>query len=305
MRAAGFLAGGIPGFNEDAVTVFVKQFMKHDDAAAMAEVCERMATSWEGRMRPSLGEVLDEYRRHPRIAAEREASTAAAMARTAGGAKHCTGGGWVDVPEGNGLRKPCPRCSPYLADVYSDVDKWERYLTGTPLHELHEAVTWDNHLRKMKMEVPMPPPCKVDTVHDPERIVDFADGMAKFHDEYRSVYGREMGDPVVANPVYAADVIMRDGTFDPNREVWHASYVQVSGAFRGDHARATAALRALGRRLSWDDRGKLTLRPPDEATPSPAPEGAAPPPPPPERPQDASGLLSAALGETRRRMEEQ
>lgn len=305
IHCVGLLAGGLSGFGEDAVEVYTDQIMKRaDDFEAMSEVCEQIVATWKpvehgGAFRPGLGEILDEYRNHPRVAAQREASTAAALARTVG-ATHCTGSGWVDVPDGDGLRKPCPRCNPYLAEVYADADKWARYRNGAALSDLHDGV---NRGRDGAMKVEsMSAPCKVDTRYDPERIVDFAEGMQIARDEYRSLYGREIGDSVVANPVYAADIIMRDGTFDPLREVWRATYSDVANGFNQDHARAIASLHGLGRRLTHDNSGKLTLRPPSEPAPA-LPAATDPPPPPSERPPDASGLLAEALGETRRRME--
>lgn len=139
-------------------------------------------------------------------------------------------------------------------------------------------------------------------------IPSHTEGQAIANDAYRSLYGRDIGGPIIPTPEYAENLIVDRGRRDRYGN-WVATYGDVVKGFRGDQARTRASLDAIGRRLSSDGRGKLTLRPPDEPvaahTPSPAPDSAAPPPPPPERPQDASGLLSAALGETRRRMEDE
>ena len=264
--AVGILAGALPGWPANATDVFVEQFMKHAaDGAAMREVCENIAATWRGEFRPSLGEVLDEYRRHPSVAAERASSVAEALAKTAG-ATHCAGNGWVEVPASNGLRRPCPRCSPYLSDVYDDPEKWERYLNGTGLDELHDQVTKGRDGR-LKMETPMPPPCRTDTRYDPERFPDFAEGMAIAADEYRSLYGREIGDAVIGNPEFAALVIENYDHYDPVNEVHYATFAIVVDGFSGNYARAIASLNALGKRLTWDSRGKLTLRPAPETPP--------------------------------------
>lgn len=235
MRAVGFLAGGLAGFSEDAVTMFVDQFERHDDGEAMAEVCEQIALTWRphdhgGALRPGIGEVLDLYRKHPRVAAEREARTDAALAS--------------DDREGS-------------------------------------------------------------------RLVSAAEGMQIARDEYRRLYGRDMGEAPVPNPAFAEHAIKSLDHFDPTNEVWLAHFQDVARAFGGDFAKARASLDALGRRIISDNIGRLVLFPAPEvpvtvseppSVPS-APQGAPQPLAPSERPLDVSGL-SEALDETRRRMED-
>lgn len=238
MRAVGYLAGGLSGFGDDAVSMFVEQFIKQDDAAAMEEVCERIALGWRphehgGAMRPGIGEVLDAYRKHPRVEAERQASTDRALASDT---------------RGSG------------------------------------------------------------------RIVSAAEGIQIARDEYRRLYGREMGEAPAPNPDFAEQVIKDLGHFDEHNECWYAHFTDVARAFGGDFHRARLSIQALerNRRLITDSQGRLALRsavavpvaaysPP--SLPS-APDGADQPLPPSERPPDPSALLSEALGETARRLED-
>lgn len=310
-HAVGLLIGGVAMWPEAATDGFVTTFVNHaDDAEAMIEVCDRIAVSWRDRAgRPSVGDVLDEYRRHPRVAAEREASASASMARSAG-STWCEGTGMIATSDG---MRPCPRCNPYLADVYADPARWnDRYRAGTPLHELHGSLTVTHG--QLRSETPMPPPCKRDTHHDPDRFVSAAEGVQRAEDQHRSMFGRGIDEPPVANPMFAAEIIEGSGHFDPYREVWTSTYSVVVDAFRGDHARARVSLKALGARLTHANNGNLTLRPnerPDEPgsppqppAQSPAPHGAAEPSPPSERPLSAK-VLAEALGKTRRLMEEE
>jgi hypothetical protein len=306
MMAVGFLAGGIPGFGEDALAIFTRAFEHEDFPGAMAEVCERLARTWEpgpsGAFIPSLREVLDEYRRHPLVVAEREASVAAALARR-GTSEHCNGNRWVSTPDG---QKPCPRCNPVLAEIFKTPDRWERFSGGIQTHELTDMVTFTDR-KGMKVEGGLPPACKTDTRYDPERIPGFADGMAIARDEYRSVYGREIGDSVVANPQYAIDIIERDGLYDPENGVWYSTFTQVLDGFRGDYKRTIASLHGVGpRRLAWDNRGRLMLRPAPPAPESPGQTPLAGGPGeaagPPDAPMDVGGFADA-LRATRQRIE--
>lgn len=307
--AVGLLIGGVSMWPEAATDGFVAAFVKHvDNAEALMEVCEQIAFGWKDRAgHPTTGEVLAAYRAHPDVTAEREMRTAEALARTVS-TTHCKGSGWVDVIEdGVSRMKPCRRCHPYLADLFEDPERWTRWRNGVQTFELHEAVTAGGRGSEMKTEVPMPGSCKVDTRHDPERIPDFADGNAGARDEYRSVYGRLPEDAVIANPVYAAQVIMNQDRYDVGRDVWRATYVEVLTAFNGDHPRTVASLHALGRRLVWDNQGKLALKPPPEPrealqeprTPLPAPPDT---PEPADSLQDATSLMHQALGDVATRI---
>jgi hypothetical protein len=146
---------------------------------------------------------------------------------------------------------------------------------------------------------------------DGGRVVPHSEGLAIANDAYRSLYSRNMGEAPTATPAVAEALIENGGRQDRYGN-WVAHYTDVLRGMRGDQARTQASLHALGRRLLWDGRGNLTLRPPDipttlagERNPPPAPEDAAPPPDPSERPPDPSGLLSKAIGITRSRMEDQ
>jgi hypothetical protein len=289
-HAVGLLIGGVKFWPEAATDAFVHSFEEGvDDPQAMIEVCSRIGMAWGDQPgHPTLKEVFDEYRKHPRVVAERESTTARAMARTVG-ATHCDGSRWVDTTDSDGVRRkrPCPRCNPLNA-IYGDEDKWARWRVGAAGKELLGEVG------------PPLPACKVDTWHETERMLGPGEGMAIARDAYRSAYGRDLGEPPVPNSVFAVDVIQRLGRFDPTREVWRISFAQFLDEFRGDQARARASLKELGRRVDHDERGVVTLRLPDE---EPVPV-RAPDPLPSERTPDPSGLLAEALGTTRRRMEE-
>lgn len=305
VHAAGLLIGSIGGFTEDAAKVFIQQLEKHtEDGEALIEVCDRMSTTWAGKFRPSLGEILDEYRQHPRVAAEREARATATATATAirTGATHCDGTRWIAV---DGGFKPCPRCHPYLADLYADRDKWnDRYRAGVQVHELHPQVTMTHG--QMHPEIPLPPPCKTDTRYDPERIPGHDEGMALRNDAYRAVTGRNIGEDPVPSPVLAAEIIQRLGHFDLRREVWMTTYATVLGEFGGDQARTRVSLKALGARLTHANNGNLTLSVENRVSESPASykspraPSAAEPSPPPDRPLSATDIVSEAIGATRR-----
>jgi len=285
-HAVGLLIGGIKMWPEAATDGFVATFVKHcDDAPAMIETCERISMSWGDRSgRPGVGEVMDEYRKHPRVAAERENRTNAALARGAGSPRHCNGNRWVQTA--NGYR-PCPRCNPEMSANFGDTDQWERWLNGAPLPPGAAGET-------------LPPACKLETFHeDPhDRTVGFAEGRAIIADAYRSAYGRELGTGPKPDPNFAETLIRGDDRYDAKRDAWHSTYSSVVEGFRSDHARAQASLRALGRRLTHDNLGNLTLGPEEELPPHlPAVEAPA------DRPPDPSGLLTEALGITRSRME--
>jgi hypothetical protein len=128
----------------------------------------------------------------------------------------------------------------------------------------------------------------------------WSEGQAIANDEYRNLFGRNPGEDPLANPVYAAQVIEREGRRDLEGN-WLARYVDVLRAFRGDHPRTQRSLHALGSRLQWDNRGRLTLRP-ERATEPPAASYDPPAAPEPTEPADslrgATELMRQALGET-------
>jgi hypothetical protein len=113
---------------------------------------------------------------------------------------------------------------------------------------------------------------------------------------------------VTANPVYAAQLIEREGHRDLDGN-WLARYVDVLRGFRGDHPRTAASLNALGRRLTWDNRGRLTLKPAPD-TPPQRPEPRYTPPLVPDTPEpadsltDATTLMRQAIGDTATRITE-
>lgn len=133
-------------------------------------------------------------------------------------------------------------------------------------------------------------------------------GQAIARDQYRALYGRNPGDDVIANPVYAAQLIEREGHRDLHGN-WLARYVDVLRGFHGDQMRAQRSLHALGRRLDWDNRGRLTLKPDPEPGPGSL-EPRTPPPAAPDTPepseslQDATMLMRQALGDTVARITE-
>lgn len=134
--------------------------------------------------------------------------------------------------------------------------------------------------------------------------VTWGEGQAIANDAYRSLYGRSIGEATVPNPVYAAQLIENEGRRDLDGN-WLARYVDVLRGFRGDQARARASLDALGRRLTCDNRGRLTLRP-DPAAGAPAPRTGPPASPvtpePSDSLQDAGALMRQAIGDTTERI---
>jgi hypothetical protein len=307
MQAAGMLAGGIPGFGVDAVATFVREFEKEDNGAAMIAVCEHMARNWKGRFRPSLGDVLDAYRRHPTVAAEREMRVAEALAAAGAPTKGCDGSGWVIGSEGR--RKPCFRCNPFLSSIFMEPDqeKWGRWMQGVSISDLHNDLSTDRS-GEMSAEYPMPPSCAVSHRQEPggppaPRIVSAAEGMRIADDEHRSMYGRGIGESFKPNPVFATEVIERVGTFDPMREVYVTTYTQVLVEFRGDHARCKASLEGIGSRFAMDTSGHIALKGVLEEPESHdyIPRGPVAPPPTVaagDRPLGASQVMSDALGKT-------
>jgi hypothetical protein len=304
LRAVGLLVGGIGGFNDDAVVTYTRGLMREDNAEAMFEVCDRLSRTWKGRFKPSLPEVLDEYQHHPDVAAEREMRLAEALsARGASSSKTCGGTGWVLDDDGTAF-KPCFRCNPFLATVWMDGDKWQRWLQGTSLADLHDDLSKDRS-GEMSAEYPMPQPCKPlsDRTEGPApRRLTMAEGMLMAGDEFRSMYGRAMGDVIRPNPSYARDVIERIGTFDSATETWRTTYTEVAREFRFDHARCIPSIDGIGADVARDTHGHITLRRPPEAQ-----EAAEAPWTPrwdtdPDRPApsslDPSGTLSGAIRNT-------
>jgi hypothetical protein len=307
MQAVGVLVGGLGGFNEQAIATYVRSFMREaDNAAAMMDVCTDFAQNWKGGFKPSLPVVLDAYRHHPIVTTEREMRVAEALAAQGVPMKGCNGSGWVIGKDS--LRKPCNLCNPFLSSIYMEGgDKWERWLAGTSLADLHNDLSQDRS-GEMSAEYPMPQPCKPSTRQDPDqpppRRVSVAEGMQIAADEFRAMYGRELGKPFNPNPVYAAEVIERIGTFDPIREVWVTSYTEVVREFRGDHARALASLQAIGSRLLHDTHGSLALQGvPDEPRSFQRAPAALEPVQRGEQPLGASAMVSKALGATLRHLD--
>ena len=213
MAALGHLVGGLNGFTDAAVDEFNAQFQKLDDAAALNDVCQEIAGSWQERWRPTVGDVITRYHSHPRVREAREARVAAAMLEETAG-----------------------------------------------------------------------------------QPVTYGEGQAIANDNYRMVYGRDIGGPIIPTPEYAETLIINVGRRDRDGN-WLATYTDVLRGFRGDQARAQASLKAIGRRLAHDMRGGLALAPPIEATQPPEPPPAPDPPPPSERPPDAAGTHVRRVGD--------
>ena len=306
MAAVGLLAGGIPGFNEDTVTVMVQQLsISTTDGDALIDVCREISLTWTGKMRPSLHEIMVEYHKHPAVVEAREERAAAHRLREIDASKWCQGTGWIT--ELDGSLRPCERCNPVLATIYARPDDWERFLSGLPLDLLRDKDMFPK-------DYLLPPACKHDSRHDDDpsqRVLTFAEGMAVANDAYRAMTGRNIGDKPVADPRTAERVIVDVGYEDAHGN--HiARFTDVLEAFRGDQARCRASLNAIGRRLADTDTGHLILKPaaePPEAGWDPRDRPPAPSDTPESAegttaPLDAAGLMVEAIAETARRVEE-
>lgn len=301
MTALSHLVGALGGFDDPAVDEFCAQFELLDDPVALDDVCRELARTWTGRWRPRPAEVLVAYQEHPAVREAREARSADVRLASIGSTPWCQGTGWIDGPEdrrGATLR-PCPRCNPILAEIFRDSDKWDRYMSGTP----------SAHLYERPKDFVMPPNCKAETFHEPERLIGWEEGRAIMNDAYRAVTGRNIAETPRPDPVVAERAIRSVGVQDRQGR-WIATFTDVLEAFRGDQARCRASLNAIGRRLTDTDTGRLVLEPAPEP-----PEGAAErlggpsgTPTAPESPEglvDATAMMVAALGETARRVVEE
>jgi len=58
----GYLVGGTTGWNDEAVLVYVDEFAKVTDAAALETAVRRVVRTWSEARRPPIATILDAYR---------------------------------------------------------------------------------------------------------------------------------------------------------------------------------------------------------------------------------------------------
>ena len=92
------------------------------------------------------------------------------------------------------------------------------------------------------------------------KIVPHNEGFAIANDAYRSLYGRNIGEPPIPNPEYAENLIIKEGRRDRDGN-WLAHYTDVLRGFRGDPAR----------RRGVTERHRATPHPRQHGTTHPAP----------------------------------
>lgn len=62
IQLVGYLAGGTTGWNDEAVEIYVHEFVGMSDVAAATEACQRIVKTWDEARRPPIGAVLSAYR---------------------------------------------------------------------------------------------------------------------------------------------------------------------------------------------------------------------------------------------------
>lgn len=165
-RLAHRLVAATGGWTEEGTMELSEEISTWGNEQAAIEAIESVRRSWIGDFRPPLAWVIKAYNDAVDLQRQRH------PALPSGSPGGCGGSRWV-----NGV--PCPRCNPYLHDIYGEPARWDRYLGGTPLHLLHSAVKWDASKGRAYVEGGMPPACLVDTIHDPaDAPVDFVTGVA-------------------------------------------------------------------------------------------------------------------------------
>jgi len=282
--AAGLLIGGIPGFGFDDEVVlkkFIEQLRDNfPDGDALTDVCRDMSMSWTGKTRPSMHDIKMAYQDHPAVREVRETRLADARLADIGKEPWCEGTGWIHTAsDTRSPSKPCHRCNPVLYEIFRDSDKWNRYLHGTPAAHLQDVFGKD---------FVMPPSCKRDSHHDPERIVGFEEGQAIMNDAYREATGHDIGVMPRGNPTRAEQAI-RDVGYQDRQGHWKASFQAVLAEFGDNQALCRASLDALGPRLTdVDYGGTLILGGPPQPL-QPLSHGRGPVPAAPVTPETADG----------------
>jgi len=123
--------------------------MSWEDVEAAENAVAVLCDTWQNSQRPTHGQIIALYREAQRLNLARKQDARYKAA--------CDGTRW-----NQGV--PCPRCNPYLHDVWQDPDLWGRFLDGTPLHVVHPDVRLVNH--RLEVDVPVPAACLQEDNYD-------------------------------------------------------------------------------------------------------------------------------------------
>lgn len=132
--ALGVLIAGTNGWDGDAADLYHSQLRALGSADALRRACESIVRGWSEGWRPPLEVVLASYDREVALG-----GTSPARALP-GGRVHCDGSGWVRDAVLPDRMTPCPRCSPALAEVFADPEKFERWKHGASMESLDVGV---------------------------------------------------------------------------------------------------------------------------------------------------------------------
>lgn len=127
--ALGHLVAATPGWTDEAADEYVAQLSTLADPKALDVACQTIARGWDQIFRPPLPVIFKAY-----DDARYSMRKAIDPARI-----HCNGDGWRRV-EGQPDPVPCERCNPYLAKVWADPEKRDRYRRGEGLERLGVGV---------------------------------------------------------------------------------------------------------------------------------------------------------------------
>jgi hypothetical protein len=153
------------GWNDVATTELTEMITDWVDVEAANAAVTKLIRGWTSDFRPAMGAIRDAYVIQFDVNRARRAIAEGAVVVTGG----CDGSRFRPARFGSGV-EPCPRCNPYLADLFADPIRWKQYLDGTPLYVLHDGVTRDAK-GGTELERGMPPACARDEVHDPADTV--------------------------------------------------------------------------------------------------------------------------------------
>jgi hypothetical protein len=153
------------GWNDVATAELTEMIGGWVDPEAADIAVTKLVRGWTSGFRPAMGTINEAYVIQFDVARARKAIAEGSVLVSGG----CDGTRYRPARVGSGS-EPCPRCNPYLSDLFADRDRWKQYLDGVPLFVLHDGVTRDAK-GGIELERPMPPACARDTTHDPADAV--------------------------------------------------------------------------------------------------------------------------------------
>lgn len=159
--AARIVASTGSGWNEVATAELTRMIEGWVDPEAADVAVTKLIRGWTSDFRPAMGAINAAYAIQFDVGRARRAIAEGAVLVSGG----CDGSRFRPARASSGS-EPCPRCNPYLSDLFADQARWHQFLDGTPLFVLHDGVTKDAK-GGIELDRPMPPACARDEIHDP------------------------------------------------------------------------------------------------------------------------------------------